>query len=241
MGLRCSVCSKKKGSETKARPCAANEATEVMADSANSGRRSRSTGSMGAGWPAWWRSKAPNKATASNSAGSTMAAGSRCAAAARAKISAAKPPAVSKAAQASKPAPRGALCGNVGQASAKASRPSGTFIQNNQGQLATDSTSDATVGPAANATPTVSAFRPMPRPSCCGGKYSRTSAMFTLISAPAPTPFTARATANWPRLPASAQANDATVNTTNPAMNTRLGPKRSPSAAHGSRLATTAS
>ena len=37
------------GKETKARPCTAKAQTAVAADSANSGRRNRSTGSIGAG------------------------------------------------------------------------------------------------------------------------------------------------------------------------------------------------
>ena len=104
----------KKGSETKARLCVANDAIDVPTDSANSGRRSRSTGSIGAAWFFCRRSKAAPAPRASSSSASTVAADARCAAMARPARPAPKLSAASSAAQASKGCPRGALRGSDG-------------------------------------------------------------------------------------------------------------------------------
>ena len=239
-GLRRSTLAQKNGSATKARPCAENAAQEVIADSANSGRRSRSTGNMGAGWPASRRNRAAVQASTVAAPNSNSGQGSPCAAPARVPISAAKPSMVSAAVSRSTAWPRRAARGSAGQATASAIAPSGTLMANSQGQLPMASTSDASVGPTANATPTTSALSPTPRPSWLAGKMARISARFTLISAPAPIPCSARAPASNNRLGASAQPSEASVKNARPPRNTRRGPSTSPSAANGSKVATTA-
>src|SRR5450830_1644298 len=239
-GLRCSTCSRKNGKETKARPWVAKALRAVSTDSANSGRRSRSTGSIGAGCPAWRHSSSAPATTVTLAGRATRGQGSCWAAAPRAPIRVENVRAVNTAVNGSKPWSRGVLCGSVCQPKPRASRPSGTLMANSQGQSATLSTSEATVGPTAKNTPTTSAFMPTPRPRREAGYSSRIKAMFTLMMAAAPMPCRPRARASKVSVGASAQASEARVKKARPPMNTRRGPIRSPSAAKGSSRATVA-
>ena len=71
IGFQCKTFSKKKGNDTNAKPCVAKAAIAVMVDSANIGRRNKSTGSIGALLPASRRNKVIKLTMVSASAGST--------------------------------------------------------------------------------------------------------------------------------------------------------------------------
>ena len=64
-----------------------------------------------------------------------------------------------------------------------------------QGQEATESTKEATVGPMQKPRPTTKAFMPTPRPKLLGAKIKRIRAKFTAITPAEPMPWAARARA----------------------------------------------
>ena len=72
---------------------------------------------------------------------------------------------------------------------------------------------------------------PMAAPRFSTGKASLINVRVSGMTIAAPAPCTARAPTSAPALEESAAAADATVNTSNPMLNIRRLPKRSPSAA----------
>ncbi|MNL25471.1 hypothetical protein D3C87_1469540 [compost metagenome] len=185
-------------------------------ESANIGRRNRSTGSIGAGWPRSRRSSSTKAMANTAAAATTYSTGSRCTPSPSAKISAAKVMTLSTAATGSKPCVLRLLSGSERQPMDSASSPIGRFTANSHGQVPNERMTDATVGPTANDTPTISALSPSPRPSRCIGKIAEISAVFTLMMAAAPMPCSARAAASDGSDHAMAQITDEMTKTITP-------------------------
>src|ERR1700712_4236919 len=193
-GSRPSEVAKKNGSDTNARHWVANEQNAVNADRANIGRLSRSSGNIGAGCPTSRLSIAAPPTRKIARAINTLLIEPSCAAWLRAKISAPKVMTLRMAVMRSNVRLPGLTDGSEFQANTSANTPMGRLIANNQGQLATDSTSEAMVGPMENDTPTTRAFMPRPRPRRSWGKIELISPALTLMIALAPRPCSTRAT-----------------------------------------------
>ena len=88
-----------------------------------------------------------------------------------------------------------------------------------------------TSGPSATAMPLIPDQTPSAMPRRSGGKASASSVRVSGVTIAAPIPCVARAAISRPIVGASAAAADEAVKRVSPAMNIRLRPKRSPSAA----------
>ena len=113
--------------------------------------------------------------------------------------------------------------------------PIGTLIQKIQCHELSWITAPPTSGPSATAIPLIPDHTPSASPRCCGGNASASSVSVSGVAIAAPIPCSARAAISRSLDGASADAAEATVNSAIPAMNIRLRPKRSPSAAPVSR------
>ena len=113
---------------------------------------------------------------------------------------------------------------------ASSSTPNGTLSRKAQRHEKWSTRKPPTTGPTAAVMPLNADQVPIARPRSACGKLAPSSARLPGTSSAAPMPCTARAATSWPTPCAAAQAADASVNTAAPTRNTRLRPKRSPSA-----------
>ena len=192
----------------------------MATDSAKTGLANRSTGSIGACSVAWRRTNTTPTPTAASISPTATPRGWSPPKPSSPVMNSPNVAAFSTAPGRSK---RWRARGEPGSApnSAIASSPIGTLTANSHGQSATERIAAATVGPSAEEVATISAFTPMPRPSMACGKMVRISAVLTLISPAAPSPWNTRASVSSGRLGASAQAREAAVNITSPQKYTR--------------------
>ena len=109
--------------------------------------------------------------------------------------------------------------------------PTGTLIQKIQCQEAASITAPPTSGPSATAIPLIPDQTPRAMPRRWGGNASASKVRVSGVTIAPPTPWSARAAISSPVVGARAAAAEDAVNSAIPAMNIRLRPKRSPSAA----------
>ena len=119
--------------------------------------------------------------------------------------------------------------------------PTGMFMMNSQGHSPTDSTAEASDGPATAEIATTVALMPMPRPRRFRGYITRIRVVFTLVIAAAPIPCAAREMTSVVSEPESAQATDETVKRVRPPIYIFLYPIMSPRAENESRVTIMAS
>ena len=111
----------------------------------------------------------------------------------------------------------------------KAMMPTGTFTQNTADHEYCSTRNPPSSGPTARPSPEMPAQMPIAVGSCLrGNAATRIESDSGFRSAP-PKPWTIRAPISWLSVWASAQAADASVNTTSPTRKIRLRPNRSPS------------
>ena len=142
-----------------------NEHIAVADDSANIGRRYKSTGSNGAVSDNCRCTSATPLSTAPASTSATTTRSALCAASPMPKINSPKKAAFSSALARSKRCEARGVAGRARNANPNATSPNGTLTANSHCHGATDRMPAATDGPAAVDTPTTSALKPTPRPS----------------------------------------------------------------------------
>ena len=160
-----SLCWNRNGSETCAIDWAMKEHTELATDSANSGMRSRSTGSIGARCVICRTTSTTPVITATVRSMITWKGASPCPISEMPISKVPNATVCSAALEVSNCAPEWGVSGKVRQARMPATMPSGTFTANSHGQGATDRIPEATDGPTAEAIEPMVAFSPTPRPS----------------------------------------------------------------------------
>ena len=149
--------------------CAACAQIAVATDNANIGRRNRSTGSIGAASVNWRCTKTqPTMMLTVNSTSIEAGAWPRPMPSS-AVMNRPNVTAFSTALSGSNGWPVSGVFGRKRCASSSASTPAGTCNANSQGHDSTDMIAAATDGPAAADPATISALKPMPRPSALRG------------------------------------------------------------------------
>ncbi len=156
--------------------CAVKAVTELHMDSANTRMRSRSTGNSGTLWCSWRRTyTTPIAAPASSmpialaTAPGTPARVPKVSTPRKIRPNIAALSSTSSAESLPSAASPGGLAGSARRPSSSSAPATGRLIANSQGQLATDSTAAATLGPATEATATVIELTAIPRPSKARG------------------------------------------------------------------------
>jgi hypothetical protein len=122
------------------------------------------------------------------------------------------------------------LSGTLARHANSSTAPIGTLSRKAQRHEKWSTRKPPTTGPIAAVMPLNADHVPIARPRLASGKLAPSSARLPGTSSAAPMPCSARAAISWPVSCAAAHAADIAVKTTTPTRNTRLRPKRSPSA-----------